>query len=155
MSSLLNASNDSSKCEEFSLRDIEVFVDSEEQNWFRRAHVRKLLGIEDIRTSLNGLEKCEMLTRQELVPGWGTTRCWPGPKDQQNKTDNFLSVFGVMYAIVNSPKDKSKALKEHILKEIMPLEFDARIEKMQEQHQQAITSRDNQIQAIQYENVAL
>ena len=60
-----------------------------------------------------------------------------------------------MYAIVNSPKDKSKALKEHILKEIMPLEFDARIEKMQEQHQQAITSRDNQIQAIQYENVAL
>ena len=75
MSSLLNASNDSSKCEEFSLRDIEVFVDSEEQNWFRRAHVRKLLGIEDIRTSLNGLEKCEMLTRQELVPGWGTTRC--------------------------------------------------------------------------------
>ena len=69
MSSLLNISDDASrKPEEFSLKDIEVFVDSEEQNWFKRAHVGKFLGIEDIWTSLNGLEKCEILTRQELVP---------------------------------------------------------------------------------------
>ena len=53
MSSLLNAS---SRPEEFSLKDIEVLVDNKEQNWFKRAHVGKFLGIEDIRTSLNDLE---------------------------------------------------------------------------------------------------
>ena len=67
-SSLLNVSNDaSSRPEELSLKDIDVFVDNEEQNWLKRTHVGKLLLLED-RTSLNGLEKCEMLTRQELVP---------------------------------------------------------------------------------------
>ena len=35
MSSLLYVSNDASrKPEEFSLKNIEVFVDSEEKNWF-------------------------------------------------------------------------------------------------------------------------
>ena len=68
MSSLLNVSNDGSgKSEEFSLKDIEVFVDSDEQKWFKQAQVGKFLGIEDIRTSLNGREKCGILTRQELV----------------------------------------------------------------------------------------
>ena len=64
MSSLLNVSNDAGRMsEEFILKDIEVFVDSDEQKWFKRAHVGKFLGIEDIWTSLNGLEKCEILTR--------------------------------------------------------------------------------------------
>ena len=58
MSSLLNVSNDASrKSEEFSLKDTEVFVDSEEKKWFKWAHVGKFLGIENIQTSLNGLEK--------------------------------------------------------------------------------------------------
>ena len=164
MSSLLNVSN-----EEFNLNDIEVLVDIKEQNWFKRTHVSKFLGIEDIWTSLNGLEKCEILTRQELVPTRHSTPGWSRPKDQENKTDKFLSVFGVMYVIVNSRKDKGKALKEHILKDIVPRGFDARIEEIQEKHQQAIEEkdaalafltndlqdRDNQIQAIQYENVSL
>ena len=47
MSSALSVSNDSSKPEEFSLKDIEVFLDSGEQNWFKRAHVGKLFGLED------------------------------------------------------------------------------------------------------------
>ena len=68
MSSVLNVSDDASrKPEKFSLKDIEVFVDSEEQNWFKQAHVGKFLGIKDIWTSLNGLEKCEIFTRQELT----------------------------------------------------------------------------------------
>ena len=63
-SGLLNVSNDASrKPEKFCPKDNKVFVDSEEQNWFKRAHAGKFLGIEDIRTSLNGLEKCEILTR--------------------------------------------------------------------------------------------
>ena len=68
MSSLLNVSNASRKPKEFSIKDIEMLVDIEDQNWYKRAHVGKFLEIEDIRTSLNDLEECEMLTRQELIP---------------------------------------------------------------------------------------
>ena len=82
MSSVLNVSNAYNKSEEFSLKDIEVFVDSEEQNWFKRAYVGKFLGIEHIRTSLNGLGKCEIITRQELIPTRRGTLGWPGSKDQ-------------------------------------------------------------------------
>ena len=60
-----------------------------------------------------------------------------------------------MYVVVDSRKDRSKVLKEHILREIVPRGFDARIEEMQEQHCQAIAGHDNQIQAVQHENVAL
>ena len=134
MSSVLNVSNDSDKPEEFSIKDIEVFVDSEEQKWFKGAHVGKFVGLEDIRTSLNGLEKSEMLTRQELIPSRCASLGWSGPKDQQNKTDKFLSVFGAMYTIVNSQKDKGKMLKKHILKDIVPHGFDARTEEIQEKH---------------------
>ena len=103
MSSLLNTSNDNRKPEEFSIKYIEVFVDSEEQNWFKKAHVEKFLGIEDIQTSLNGLEKCEILTREaELIPTQHGTPGQSGPRDQQNKRDKFLSFFGVMYVIVRA-----------------------------------------------------
>ena len=78
MSSLLNVCV-SSESEEFSLKYIEVLVDSRDQNWFKRVHVGKFLGIENIRTSVNDLEKCEMLTRQELVPTRRSTSPWPGP----------------------------------------------------------------------------
>ena len=44
-SSLLNVPNVSNKSEEFSLKDIEVLVDSKEQNWFKRVLVGKLLGL--------------------------------------------------------------------------------------------------------------
>ena len=103
MSFLLNVSNANSKSEEFSLKDIEVFVDSEEQKWFKRAHVGKFIGKEDIWTSLNGLEKCEILTRQELIPTRHGTPGWYGPRDQQNKMDKFLSFFGGMYVMMSVP----------------------------------------------------
>ena len=47
-----------------------------------------------------------------------------------------------MYVIVNSEEDKGKALKDNILKDIVPLEFDGRIEEIQEKHQQAIEEKD-------------
>ena len=97
MSSLLNVSNASNESEKFSLKDIEVPVDSEEQSWFKWAHLGKYSGLEDIWASLNGLEKCEILSRQELVPTQRSTLGWSGPKDQENKTTKFLSAFGVIY----------------------------------------------------------
>ena len=96
-----------------------------------------------------------MLTRLELVSGRRTTPGWSGLKDQQNKTDKFLSVSGAMHVIVNSWKGKGKEIKEHILREIVQRGFYARIEERQEQHRQTITGRDNQVQAIQHGNVVL
>ena len=93
MFSVLNISNAKSKPEEFRIKDIEMLVASEEQNWFKSAHVGTLVGLEDIRTSLNGLEKYEMLTRQEFILNRRGTLVWLGPKDQQNKMDKFLSVL--------------------------------------------------------------
>ena len=141
MTFVLNVSNDNSKHDEFSIKDIEVSVDTEKQNWFKRTHVGKFLGIETIRTSLNDLDNCEMLTRQELVPTRRGTPGWSGPKDQQNKVDKFLSFFGLMYVTVNSKKDKGKTLKEHILKGIVPHGLDANIEGLQEKHRHAIKGK--------------
>ena len=56
------------------------------------------------------------------------------------------------YIIVNSRKEKGKALKEHNLKEIIPRGFDAKIEETQKQHQHAITDGDSQIQALEFAN---
>ena len=57
-----------------------------------------------------------------------------------------------MYVIVKSQKDKGKALKEHILKDIVPREFDAKIEGIQGKYRQAITDRDNQIKSLEFRN---
>ena len=47
-----------------------------------------------------------------------------------------------MYVIIKARKDKGKALKEHILKDIVPPGFDARIEEIQEKHQRVIEEKD-------------
>ena len=67
-----------------------------------------------------------------------------------------------MYVIVNSRKDKGKALKEDILKDIVQRGFDASIEEIQEKHQQAIKEKDAVIALLnddlknrEYENVGL
>ena len=57
------------------------------------------------------------------------------PKEDAQGEDIFISLTGTLYVIVNSRKDKGKALKEHILKDIVPCGFDARIEEIQGKHQ--------------------
>ena len=99
MFSLLNVFN-SSKSEEFNLKKIEVLVDSEVHNWFKRTNVGKFWGIENIQTPLIGLEKCEMLTRQELEP-------------TRRTTDKFLPVYGVIYVIVKHLKSTSQKTLYH------------------------------------------
>ena len=64
------------------------------------------------------------LGKSSYMPGWHD------PKNQQNKTDKFLSFFGVMCVIANSQKDKGKVLGKHILKDIVPRGFYARIEEI-------------------------
>ena len=112
------------------------------KNWFKRAHVGKFLGLPQIEKSLVGLDKGEIRARNDFDPTHTTTAGWSGPKDQQNKTDKFLSVFGVMYTIVNSKKDKSNVLKKHILKDIIRCGFDTKIEEIQEKNRQGIEGKD-------------
>ena len=63
MSSLLNVSNVSNEPEEFNLMDIEVLVDSNEENWFKRAHVGKFLGLVNINRSTAKLADEDKKTR--------------------------------------------------------------------------------------------
>ena len=64
---------------------------------------------------------------------------WSGPKGQQDKTKNLLSVTGSFNVIVYSQKDnKGMSLKEHILKEFAPHDFDfdtRNAENLEELHQ--------------------
>ena len=122
----------------------------------------KFLGLKHIDTSVEGLDKCEMPARNDIKTAPYGTDGWPGPKDHQNKTNKFLSVFGVMYVIIKSKKPKGKSFKKHILKDIVPHAFDARIEEIQEKHQRAIEEKDaalallnDDLQNRKYENVAL
>ena len=105
---------------------------------------------------MNDLDKCEILTRQELIPTQRSTSPWPGPKDQQNKTDKFPSFFGA------KKKDKGKALKDHMLKDIVLRGLDAIIGEIQKKHQQSIEENDATILLLnddlknrRYENVGL
>ena len=74
----------------------------------------------------------------------------------------FISFFGVMYVIVNSKKDKGKALKDHILKDIVPRGRVVKIEEIQKKHQQPIEEKDAAIALLnddlknrEYENLGL
>ena len=91
----------------------------------REAHVGKFLDLSDIHKSLDKLNECEMYTRNDFEPTRSNTPGWSGPKDQQNKTDIFLSVYGVMHVIVGSRKSKGKELKEWVMSDIIPRGFNA------------------------------
>ena len=153
MSFVLNVSNanSSSRPEEFSPKDIEVIVDNKEQNWFKRAHVGKLLGAVNIRRSAAKLADEDQKTRDSLRAGEGVHIMNPPREDAQDH-DIFISLTGTLYVTINSRKDKGKTLKKHILKDIVARGFDARIEEIQGQHQQAIEEKDNQIQALEFTN---
>ena len=96
----------------------------------------------DIESSLRHLDECEERARSTFNPLPCTTRCWSGPKNQQNKTDKFLSVYGVMHVVVNSRKSKGKELRDWILRDVVPRGVN---KLMEEEHQKAIDEKDMQI----------
>ena len=76
--------------------------------------------------------------------------------------NKFLSVTSTFFVIVNSGKDKDEALKEYILKNLIPRGFNARIAEIKEEYhqptaqlKQAIKDCANRTQALQYDNVGL
>ena len=75
---------------------IEVLFDCDNQPWFKRAHVGKFLDLPQIVNSLQKLDKSEICTRTDFGATVSITNGWSEPKDQQNKTDVFLSIYGVI-----------------------------------------------------------
>ena len=121
---------------------IEVLLDEENQPWFKRAHVGKFLELYDIESSLRHLDECEERARSTFNPLPCSARCWTGPKNQQNRTDKFLSAYGVMYVIVNKRKSKGKELKDWILRDVIPRGVN---KLMEEEHQKAIKEKQKSI----------
>ena len=114
---------------------IEILYDDQNQPWFKRAHVGKFLVLEDIRSSVKQLSAEEQKVRYQF-PTQSGKLAWSGPKDQQNKTDIFLSVYGVMHVIVGSRKSKGKELKHHILTDVIPRGFNQIISEQQQRIEQ-------------------
>ena len=94
VSSLLNISSASSRPEEFSLKDIEMLVDSKEQNWFKRAHVGKFLGLVHIHRSTARLADENQKTRA-FLQAEGGIRSKDSPREDVQDHDIFLSEASV------------------------------------------------------------
>ena len=161
MSSVLNDFKGSGKPEEFSLKGIEVLVDNREQNWFKRAHIGQFLGITRIITSTAKLSE-EDIRSPAFFQAGGRIHSMDFPREHAQGHDFFISLTSALYVTVKSRKDKGKALKEHILKDIVPRGFNIRIEETQEKHQQVIEEKDATIALLnddlknrKYENVGL
>lgn len=99
---------------------IEVLFNEEAEPFFKRAHVEKYLGLTGIHMSLKTVDKREMPTRNEFDPTCSKPSGWLGPKDQQNNTDIFLSVYAVMHLIVRGKTAKSKQLRSWVLRDVVP-----------------------------------
>ena len=56
------------------------------------------------------------------------------PREDAQGHDIFIWLTGALFVTVNSQKHKAKALKKHILKDIVPRGLDARIEEIQGKH---------------------
>ena len=63
---------------------------------------------EDSLDTSKGLDKQEMVRRDDMDAAVSNPYAWSGPKDEQNKTDIFLSVYGVFCVIVRIKKNLFK-----------------------------------------------
>ena len=93
---------------------IKTIFAANENPWFKRTHVERFLDVKHIHTSMEKLESKETCTRDALGTTCRATARWSRPKDPQNKTDEFLSVYGEMYAIVNSRNKKEKCYENEL-----------------------------------------
>ena len=123
--------------------------------------MEKFLGLVHIHRSTVKLEDEDQKTRAFLK---ADGRCYDAtpPREDAQYHDIFISLTGALYVAVNSQKDKSMALKKHILKDIVRLGFDVKIEEIQEKHRQAIEEKDATIALLnddiknrEYENLGL
>ena len=92
-----------------------MLVENKEQNWFKRAHLGKFLGLVHIHRSMARLADKDRKTRAFLKTKRGCHHATP-PRDDAQDHDSFISLTGDLYVVVNSQKGKDKKLKKHILR---------------------------------------
>ena len=110
-----------------------MFVDIKREDWFKRAYIGQYLGIARISTSTTKLAEEDIRSWTFLQSEEGIRSMDPPREDAQDH-DIFILLTGTLYVLVNSRNYQGKAFKEHILKDIVPRGFDARIEEIQEKH---------------------
>ena len=119
---------------------IETLFDEQNQPLFKRIDLGKYLGIGNIRDNFKDFPSHYTRLRSEIE---GVV-----PYDTLGKTKNphdiFINLDGSIEMAVQSKKPKAVALVKWLTKK--------GVEKIQEEHQQAITGRDNQIKAPELTN---
>ena len=91
------------------------------------------LGIVNIHRSMANLAEEDQKNRAFLQAG-ESFHIMSSPREDAQGHDIFISLTGALFVTVNSQKHKAKALKKHILKDIVPRGLDARIEEIQGKH---------------------
>ena len=125
---------------EVPARAIETLFDAQNQPLFKRADLGKYLGIRNIRDNFKEFSSHHAGPRPE-IEGVSVTDTLGRAK---NPHDIFINLDSAIETAVCSKKPKAIALVKWLTKK--------GVEKMQEEHQQAITDRNNQIQALKFRN---
>ena len=113
---------------------IETVFDYQNQPLFKRADLGKYLGIKDIKHNFKDFLSHYIRPRLGLEGGGSLT---PSLERTENPHDIFINLNGSIEMAVRSKKPKAVvALVKWLTKK--------GIEKIQEEHQQAITGRDSQ-----------
>ena len=110
------------------------------QPLFKRADLGKYLGIRNIRDNLKEFSSYHSHPRSEKE-GVGVTETLGRVK---NCHDIFINLDSAIEIAVRSKKPRAVALVKWLTKK--------GVEKIQEEHQRAITGRDNQMQALEFAN---
>ena len=125
---------------EVPARAIETLFDAQNQPLFKIADLGKYLGIRNVRDNFKEFSSHHARPRPE-IEGVGVTDTLGRAK---NPHDIFINLDSAIEIAVCSKKPTAVALVKWLTK--------TGVEKMQEEHQQAITDRNNQIQALKFRN---
>ena len=118
----------------------ETLFDEENHPLFKRNDLGKYLGIEDIKHNFKDFPSHYTRPRSDLNGG----KLTPSLGKTKNPHDIFINLDSSREMAVRSKKPKAVVLVKRLTKK--------GVEKIQEEHQQAITCRDNQIQALEFRN---
>ena len=116
---------------------IETLFDDQDQPLFKRADLGKYLGIQDIRHNFKDFASHYTSSRSDLEAGGETSSL----RKTKKTYDIFINLDGSIEMAVRSKKLKAVALVKWLTKK--------GIEKIKEEHQQAIEEKDHQIQTHQ------
>ena len=119
---------------------IETLFDEQSQPLFKRADLGKYLGIRNIRDNFKDFPLHHAHPRS-AIEGVGLYNTLGRVK---NPHDIFINLDSAIEIAVRSKKPRAVALVKWLTKKGE--------EKIQEEHQQAITGRNNQIQAFEFRN---